>query len=57
MLGGGIDALVTQRLLGFPDVLLGELGADEAPEIMRFDMLDADLGGVFLYQLPGGRLA
>jgi hypothetical protein len=45
------------RLLGLADVLLGELCSHEAPEIVRFDMLDPSLGGVFLDQLPGGRLA
>src|SRR5262245_39368837 len=57
MLGERVSALGVQRLLGLPYVLLGKLGADEAPEAVRLDVLDADLGSVLLDQLPGGRLA
>jgi hypothetical protein len=40
MLGRRVDALVTECLLCFADIPLGELRANEAPEVMGLDSLN-----------------
>ncbi len=40
MLGGGVNALVTERPLRFANIALGELRTDEAQEVMRLDMFN-----------------
>ncbi len=38
-----INPLMSQRLLRLANIVLGELRAHEAPEVMRFDMAEANL--------------
>ena len=52
MLGGGLDAAMAQGFLCLAQIFLGQLGADEAPKVMRFDMLQPDDGGILLHGLP-----
>ncbi len=52
MLGRRINSLMPQRLLCLANITLGELGADETPEVMRLDVAQADLIGIALYRTP-----
>ena len=52
MLRRRVDAFMTERLLCLPDVPRGELRADEAPEVVRLDVAEADLIGIALHRTP-----
>ncbi len=48
----GVDPLVPQRLLRLANIPPGKLGADEAPEVVRLDMAEADLISIALHNPP-----
>ena len=55
MPGRGLDAFMAERFLRQADIPPGQLGADEAPKVMRFDMRQANVLGVALHGAPGRR--
>ncbi len=52
MLRGRINTLMSERFLCLANIPLGELGADEAPEVVRLDVAEADLISVALHRTP-----
>ena len=52
VLHGGLQAFMPQGALGLAQIALGELRADEAPEVMRLDSGQAALQGILAHR-PG----